>query len=254
MRCSLPRSFVLVFALALLVLPSGLSAHNTKCKHSHDNLLVVTCNPNKADCRANGMDGVCMTRRKRKGIIYYKDCFCIVETGDYLSVAGSSGCQLDGWPLEGAVLSCSFLPTPQSVVGIWDSSCQQDYAGLDGESFTGALQLAFGSFADPTRVPVEVVGGFLTLPPFDQRGMDTGLNVYEPNPTVPNSLFYDATTGRLDTESLEPLALLLTNNLSMGEPTVLYLGGEIDPVTQLYTANFQMQYAIAPIGQPICPE
>ncbi len=213
---------VLIVFLTFLVLPAAALAHSTPCDHKHfynSPDSINTCTNENAPC-LNG-NGICVTTGSR--FTYNCDCETLPPSGDKYVLR---------MMLE---LSPFSTPAPNTTV-TYDTTTGPNNFGelLYGDEtvipnivvgMEGMIALSFGSFVDPSAVPVTVDEWYIVFPPgtigSDSTGnVSTWLDLSE-SP----QLIYNSITNELFTAWGKPLFLTVANSIHYEAPLQLLLTG-----------------------------
>lgn len=227
-------SGVLFAALGVLSPAQPAEAHPHPCAHTHENPppmsdTVIHCDNADAPCTGkNGKSGTC----KEKGITR-SWCECVVPSGGGCTskINASFDGVPGGLPTENTSVTYTAVVDPGNFWDLIETGTDVVIRSFGpSESFLqGTVTLHYGSFADPTAVPVEIVSMSLTSPSVPIRGFVTGTNsIYLPGGTV-QTLDYDSTTGFLESPDAAGITLKIDNDVIAGQTATLYLEAQVQP-------------------------
>ena len=215
---------------ALLAVARVASGHAHVCEHEHIDpfpKLLIRCDPAGEDCKKDSRQGICTNKQTSSRA--WCQCVC-PRTG--CSAGGSNAFNPDipGLPGPGDLLTYTAVFDPINYWAVFaDGELVAEFEAGD-EALQGIMELTYGSFEEPTQVPVTITDVQLSLPSVIIRGMETGPNLLTLPPEGPQELVYDSTTGWINPlGEPEGIALALSNNLGSGLEAVWYFEARIDP-------------------------
>lgn len=205
-------------------------AHEHPCAHFHepsnpDRLIYCTNDDAPCEDADSGAAGQCKEIQESNG----GWCECVVPRGD-----DDGGClaltnqffsdQGDGSPT--ANTSIIYLAAPD--VRNYTVVSEANNGGVDfahpETGVSGTFTLFFGSFSNPTEVPVTVEDVSLSLPDIGGQGVA----YFELPDGAFQSLVYDSTTGVISTVDSLGIQLWLDTDYGKDQPVRVYLEGRIE--------------------------
>lgn len=220
MKTNGPVLIALVLVLVLTLCSARALAHDACCDHVHtdanDDFSNNTC-AIAADCSSD-WGGICMEKQlvqPGEDQPYYIFCSCLIPQGYNLVVAGMFEPE-DGQTPQ-AFTSLSYFAVPSAADFAYLSF--DDYDVVNVASGDGGVEafvtLRYGSFDDPTRIPVTVEELFVGLPPGSFFGKPIGSSAVSLLPNDDSPLSFDIETGRFAWDG-DSLPTELTTDLHGG--------------------------------------
>lgn len=198
---------------AVFVAAMPVFGHKHPCVHSHargNPKFVITCVPrNGAACTTpGGATGTCKSIQGRTKV----SCNCVPNDKP------SGGCmalslyffshQGEGAPTAGNGIIYLALSDPRNYVSINLGALTLPEFGPEENGMEGTISLVFGSFEDPTEVPVTIEDISMSAPSV----FLSGTNFLELPGGFSQNLVYNSVTGIIDTLDSTGIELAVTND------------------------------------------
>lgn len=209
----------ILFVMALLFWSSIAMAHQSGCKHHHDGSwdTSIDCDSPGDACNHDGVRGTCKTKIAWN----YRDCVCTAKKKKkQIFEIGNMAAVIDNVPVEFGHTILTFVSNEETVYSIWDGVNAS--ADMQHDFINGQMHLTFGSFDNPTRVPVYIKDMNFTISEYTFEGEYSSENTYELNDSGNRNFLYDAEKGYLFVESYDDNLHLSLTNAIVGKTDVIY--------------------------------
>ena len=201
-----------LFIFFCLILPfSSLMAHTASgCSHTHEGVwdTSIDCDVRNESCTINNKAGTCTTVVST----FWRDCRCKTKKKGQVFEGMLIGGKMDNLPSENGVSIVNLFQHDNSGFYISDGETTSEL--LSKYFITGMMELRFGSFEDPRKIPVEFLNVDFLIENYLFKDQESGQNKYGLNVQSNQQFFYDSESRVIQSEHFEEnLVLNLENDI-----------------------------------------